>query len=345
MVNSCSTESIAKAVREYAGVTRKRAIGSIIKSLRIDASHVIASFGEDAALIQNNDDGLLLAADGIWSKLMEADPYWAGYCAVLVNIHDIAAMGGKPLAMVDVLSISDADICTEVSRGMLDASRQFAVPIVGGHLHPDTPYNVIDVAILGLVKMEDAIFSHSAKVGDRVVAAIDLDGRVHPSCILNWDSVTMKSPESVRSQIGVLQELGSRHLVTAGKDISNPGVIGTLGMLLEMSEKGAVIELDSIPHPDLKKHGIFFDHWVRMYPGMGFILTVKEENVPEVCRLFEEVGMAARDIGHVDDSRNLKVHYRGEETSVFDLEKEGIMRIYNSEVEISDDYRDWCGTC
>lgn len=344
MADSCSTEFIAKAVREYAGVTRKSSIGRIIRGLRIDAPHVIASFGEDAALIQNNDDGLLLAADGIWSKLMEADPYWAGYCSVLVNIHDIAAMGGKPLALVDVLSVASETICSEVSKGMLDASRQFGVPIVGGHLHPDTPYNVIDVAVLGIVKMDSAIFSHTAEAGDRVIAAIDLDGRVHPSCILNWDSVTMKSAEAVRKQIDVLAGLGHDRLVTAGKDISNPGLIGTLGMLLEMSGKGAVLDLDTIPRPDLKKIGISFDHWVRMYPGMGFVLTARPEHVAEICRRFGEAGMAASDIGLVDETRNLTVTYKGEASPVFDLSKEGIMRIFNGgEVSEPHDCGDRCG--
>ncbi len=329
MVNSCSTETIAKAVREYAGVTRKHAIGEIINSLWIDDPEVIASFGEDAALIKNNDDGLLFAADGIWSKLMEADPYWAGFCAVLVNVHDIAAMGGKPLAMVDILSIQNEKICREVVRGMADASKKFLVPIVGGHLHPDSDFSAIDVAIMGIVKIDEAIFSHTASAGDRVVAALDLEGRVHPSCALNWDSVTLRTDKEVRAQIGVMQTLGRRKLVTAGKDISNPGVIGTLGMLLEVSEKGAVLELDRIPRPDLGKLGITFEHWVRMYPGMGFILTVKGENVDEVCRLFADVGMSAADIGYVDDSRHLKVNYEENQSSVFNLEEEGIMGLFD----------------
>ncbi len=329
VVNSCSTETIAKAVREYAGVTRKHAIGEIINSLWIDSPEVIASFGEDAALIKNNDDGLLFAADGIWSKLMEADPYWAGFCSVLVNVHDIAAMGGKPLAMVDILSIQNEKICREVVRGMADASKKFLVPIVGGHLHPDSDFSAISVAIMGIVKTDEAIFSHTASAGDRVVAAFDLEGRVHPSCVFNWDSVTLRTDKEVRAQIGVMQTLGRRKLVTAGKDISNPGVIGTLGMLLEVSEKGAVLELDRIPRPDLGKLGITFEHWVRMYPGMGFILTVKGENVDEVCRLFADVGMSAADIGYVDNSRHLKVNYEENQSSVFNLEEVGIMGLFN----------------
>lgn len=328
LLNDCSTARIATAVREYEGVRRKHAIGEMVRAIRIDAPDVIASFGEDAAVIRHGDEVLLLAADGIWSRLMEADPYWAGYCSVLVNIHDIAAMGGKPLAMVDIFSISDPGIQNQVLAGMHDASLQFGVPIVGGHLHPDTPYSVIDVAILGIAGKDAVIYSHTARTGDAVVIAVDLNGRVHPSCALNWDSVTMKDPSLVRDQVRVMEGLGRDHLVTAGKDISNPGTIGTLGMLLEVSGRGARIDLDRIPRPDLKKNRMTFEQWIRSYPGMGFVLTVQDAHIDEVCRRFSGVGMTAAAIGEVDDSRNLCISYEGEDSSVFDFSKNGIMRLF-----------------
>jgi uncharacterized protein len=304
----------------------------MVRALKIDAPHVIASFGEDAAVIEHNDEALLLAADGIWSRLMEADPYWAGYCSVLVNIHDIAAMGGHPIAMVDIFSIAKTTIQEQVVKGMHDASAQFGVPIVGGHLHPDAPYSVIDVSILGSARLDSIIYSHTAREGDRVIAAIDLSGRVHPSCILNWDSVTMKSASEVRSQIALMEEIGKRHLVTAGKDISNPGLIGTLGMLLEVSGKGAEIDLGLIPKPDLAKNNITFELWVRMYPGMGFILTSKKEHVAELIRLFAGVGMTAADIGVVNSTRELRITYDGQETQVFDFIDNGIMHLSDEDV-------------
>jgi len=330
---SCSTETIAKVVREYEGVKRKRAIGRMVNALRIDAPHVLAAFGEDAAVIEHHGEALLLAADGIWSKLMEADPYWAGYCSVLVNIHDIAAMGGRPIAMVDIFSTpAESRIRDQVVKGMHDASEQFGVPIVGGHLHPDAPYSVIDVSILGCARLDSVIYSHTEQEGDRIVVAIDLNGRVHPSCMLNWDSVTMKSAAAVRAQIGMLEEIARGHLVTAGKDISNPGIIGTLGMLLEVSGKGATIELSSIPHPDLAANNITFDLWVRMYPGMGFVLTAKDEHVPELVRRFASVGMEAGVIGTIDASNHLTVSYKGDDTEVFDFIHNGIMHILKDDI-------------
>lgn len=330
---TCSTHLIAQAVREYDGVRRKRDIGEMVRGLRLDCPGVVASFGEDAAVIKHRDEALLLAADGIWSRLMDADPYWAGYCAVLVNIHDIAAMGGKPLAMVDVFSISSDGIKDQVIAGMKDASMQFGVPIVGGHLHPDTPYSVIDIAILGIAPLDGIIYSSTAQIGDLIVVAIDLEGRIHPSCSLNWDSATLRTAAEVRAQIQVMEELGSRHLVTAGKDISNPGIIGTLGMLLEVSGKGALIDIEKLPKPDPSIHLIPMEQWVRMYPGMGFILTLKEAALPEVTSLFNQTGMTVQAIGSVNESQQLQISYRGDEISVFDFSgPEGITNLGVEEI-------------
>ncbi len=319
--------SVIAAVKKYDGVRRKQAIGSLVKALHIENMDVIASYGEDAAVIQNGRTALLFAADGIWNKLMDIDPYWAGYCAILVNVHDIAAMGGRPVAMVDVLSASNDEVMTKVTNGMRDAANAFNVPVVGGHLHPDAPYNVIDVSILGIADLENVIYSSTANVGDSIVMAIDLNGRIHPNARMNWDSVTQKTPEILQKQLAVMKTLGERHLVTAGKDISNPGIIGTLGMLLESSEVGGIVDLPSIPRPDLDALGLNFEDWVRMYPGMAFIMTVDKRNVDAVFKEFRGAGMAANVIGTVVKERSLTLTKGTESATMFNFCAEGITNI------------------
>jgi len=156
---------------------------------------------------------MLLAADGIWSKLMDSDPEWSGYCSVLVNVHDIAAMGGWPVAMVDVLSVSSQDVADKVLRGMKTAIEKFNVPIIGGHLHPDTPYSALDVAILGKAKKDAVILSSTARPGEVVVAAFDMDGAPHPSFSINFDSTSFKDRKTLLLQLGSMQELGEAGLV------------------------------------------------------------------------------------------------------------------------------------
>jgi putative methanogenesis marker protein 2 len=309
-------ESLAAELRGFVGVTRKKSIGDLVQHFPIRSDKILASFGEDAAVIDNGKEVLLLAADGIWSKLLEADAEWAGYCAVLVNVHDIAAMGGMPIAMVDVLSLNSRDVGEAVLRGLKLGIEKFNVPIIGGHLHPDTPYSALDVAILGKARKGAVILSSTAQPGDAVVVGVDLDGCVHPRFQINFDSTSFKDGKVLQQMLGSMQELGERGLVTAGKDISNPGMLGTLGMLLESSGIGAVVDLEKIPVPQ----GLEMASWLKMYPGMGFVVTCRPENSKTVLEVFSRCGLSSAVIGRVVDDRRLVISSGEEQAVLFDLE-------------------------
>jgi len=305
------------------GIVRKKQIGSLMPFFPVESKQVIASFGEDAAVIDDGSEVMLLAADGIWSKLMDSDPEWSGYCSVLVNVHDIAAMGGWPVAMVDVLSVSSQDVADKVLRGMKTAIEKFNVPIIGGHLHPDTPYNALDVAILGKAKKDAVILSSTARAEEVVISAVDLDGKAHPKFSINFDSTSFKDQETLQRQLGSMRELGEAGLVKAGKDISNPGLLGTLGMLLETSNVGAVVDLDKIPLPQ----GLDLSSWLKMYPGMGFVVTTRPEKAEDVLKVFQRRGLTAAVIGVVTAGRKLRIRLGSEETVLFDLENECVTGI------------------
>lgn len=317
-------DSLASQLRGFVGITRKKQIGNLMQFFPIESERIIASFGEDAAVIDDGEEVMLLAADGIWSRLMEVDPEWSGYCSVLVNVHDIAAMGGWPVAMADVLSVADQDVANSVLRGMKKAIEKFRVPIIGGHLHPDTPYSALDVAILGKAKKRAVILSSTARAGEVVIAAADLDGRPHPKFAINFDSTSFKEGEVLRRQLSCMQELGERGLVRAGKDISNPGLLGTLAMLLETSRVGAVVDVDAIAVPT----GMDLAAWLKMYPGMGFVVTVRPENVAEVREVFESRGLTARVIGRVTEERKLVIRSGEEQMVLFDLERDCVTGIH-----------------
>ncbi len=316
---------IAKEIREFEGVTRKKPIAELInifESVRSAYADCVVDFGDDAAVIDiGADDYILFAADGIWRRLINASMWWAGYSSVLVNVNDIAAMGGKPVAMVNVLSSDDVGACREILRGIRDGVAKFGVPMVGGHLHPDTPYTSLSVAIIGTVKRGCEIKSSTAEAGDEIIAAYDMEGRVGPNSPYSFDSTTMKEPQQVREKYKVMQVIGEKKLVTAGKDISNPGLIGTLGMLLETSSAGASIDLARIPSPG----GVDFIQWLKIHPATGFIVTSSHEN--EVIRLFESAGYAAANIGVIEDTARLDICYKDERATVFDFKTDVVTGI------------------
>jgi putative methanogenesis marker protein 2 len=318
---------IVKEIREFEGVTRKKPIADLInifQTVRSEYSNAVVDFGDDAAVIDTGgDEYILFAADGIWGRLVNASPWWAGYTSVLVNVNDIAAMGGKPVAMVNVLSSDDKNACKEIIRGIRDGIAKFGVPMVGGHLHPDTPYTSLSVAIIGTVKKGCEIRSSTANVGDCIIAAYDMDGKVGPNSPYSFDSTTMKEPEKVRARYRVMQELGEKKLVTAGKDISNPGLIGTLGMLLETSRKGARVELEKIPSPE----NVDFIQWLKIHPATGFIVTTLPENESKVIRLFKNAGYTAANTGVIEDTPRLDICDKDKCATVFDFMKDVVTGI------------------
>lgn len=311
-------KKLVDSIKNFEGVTRKNPIKNITSTLN-DIYNIngntLLTFGDDASAIslENDENAILIAADGIWGKLMEKNPYWAGYCSVLVNVNDIAAMGAKPIAMVNVLSIKNSEVVEEVLDGIKDGCKKFKVPMIGGHVHPDTPYNALDVSIVGVAKKNHIIPSSGAETEDLVLVGIDLDGKPHHDFELNWDTTTHKSSELVVSQIKCMKYLAENKLVTAAKDISNPGIIGTLEMLLESSSCGAIVDLLKIP----KAENVEWETWLKMYPGAGFVMTAKEENAQKCIEILEKYSIKTAVVGEVTEEQVLYLKYKDQIELVF----------------------------
>ncbi|MBE6528643.1 MAG: methanogenesis marker 2 protein [Thermoplasmata archaeon] len=306
-------------VRNFPGVTRKNAIHEVVDRFpTYGFSKVIAAEGEDAAVLECGDTCVLFAADGIMEKLMRADPYLAGYFAVLVNVNDIAAMGGRPLGMVDVMSFREGEIGCELLRGLRAGVKKFNVPLVGGHTHPDCNYDSIDISIIGSVKKEDVLLSSTAEDGDDIVFVIDLEGRFPDSVPYTYDSTSFKSEELVQAQMEAVCKVAEGHLAHACKDMSNPGHVGTLAMMLESSDMGGTVDVTRIPIPD----GVDEYRWATTYYGCAFVFACPSENSQRIIDIFSDVGCTGAVVGKVDPTGKLKLT-DGKDTEVlFDFSKD-----------------------
>ena len=322
---------LVKSLQSFKGVSRKNSIENVTKTLGDVyniTGDVLLDFGDDASAIDIGDNQVvLLAADGIWGDLMNVDPYWAGYCAVLVNVNDIAAMGGKPIAMVNIMAVDNEEIYEEILSGIVDGCRKFNVPMVGGHLHPDAEYNSLDVAIAGIASKDSLITSSGAKVGDKVLVAIDIDGRQYPGIPLNWDTTYEKDAKLVQDQIKIMQKIAEEHLPSAGKDISNPGTLGTLEMLLESSQVGASVELEKIP----RNENVDWDMWLRAYPGAAFVMTAPEENAQAIIDALSPYSFEVAVIGDVIEEKKLYLSSGDEKLVLFDQNSNPVL-VMNKQV-------------
>lgn len=308
-------ESLALSLREHPNVAEKLKIAAVY-SPALGVSQKIA-VGDDTAAIPDGDGFLLFAAEGMMEGFIELDPWFAGYSAVMVNLSDIAAMGGTPTALVDVVWTEESSpVTSELWAGMQAASAAYGVPIVGGHTtrfgKGRTP--LLAVAVVGRAKK--LITSFDAKPGDTLLMAVDLRGAYRGAGTVFWNASVGSPPGRLQADLKLLPRLAEAGLLTAGKDISNGGVLGTLAMLLATSSAGAVLQLDQLPKPA----GAELSRWLLSFPSYGYLLTAAPEHVDEVCRVFAGSGIACAPVGSITSGKLLELAWEEQRVPFAEME-------------------------
>ena len=181
--------------------------------------------GDDAAAIENNGEYLLFAAEGVYQPLLKANPYLAGRTSVLTNVSDIYAMGGRPVAVLDVLFSSNTEEMKEVLRGVYDNSSRYKVPVVGGHINSDSDVSALAVSILG--KAKKLLTSFNANEGDDLLIVTNSKGKYITENNF-WDSSSEIESDELLRQLEILPRLAEDGLADAAKDISMAGLIGSV---------------------------------------------------------------------------------------------------------------------
>ena len=81
--------ALGETLRNSRGLAAKADIGTVAEQLGLSAASPIP-VGDDCAAIPDGDGYLLLAIEGFINEFVAADPWFAGWCGVMVNISDRA---------------------------------------------------------------------------------------------------------------------------------------------------------------------------------------------------------------------------------------------------------------
>jgi putative N-acetyltransferase (TIGR04045 family) len=215
--------------------------------------------GDDGAPVPGTD--VVAACDAILPSIVERDPEWAGWCAVLVNLNDLAAMGAAPVGLLDALGARDAAFAARVLDGLRRASNAYDVPVLGGHTQLGVPA-ALSVTALG--RTADPVPGGGGRPGHRVRLTADLAGGWRPGYrSRQWDSTSARRTPELRAMLGAVAAARP----AAAKDVSMAGIAGTLGMLAEASGCGAVLDVAAVPRPA----GVTMGDWLTCFPGFGML--------------------------------------------------------------------------
>jgi len=283
--------ALAQALRESASIAAKADIGLVAERLGLAGAAV--RVGDDCAALPDGDGHLLFAIEGFLNAFVAADPWFAGWCGVMVNLSDIAAMGGRPLAIVDAIWADGERQAGAILDGLSAAAAAYDVPIVGGHSNLRNAQSQLAVAVLGRAGSR-LLTSFDAEPGDMLVLAADHRG-AYREPFDNFQAALAAPPQRLRGDLALLAEIAERGLARAAKDVSQGGIVGTAIMLAESSGVGMDIALEAIVPP----RGVARARWLKTFPSFGFLIAVAPPALEPLLALFRARDLHAAAIGAV----------------------------------------------
>jgi selenophosphate synthetase-related protein len=304
-------EDLAEIVRAAPGLRAKRDLDLLAK---------LPQDGDDAAAIPHGDGYLLVCAEAISPAVLEAAPYAAGAAAVATNVADIRAMGGRPLALVDTLVSPDRAHAERVLDGLAWAADLHGVPVAGGHLTiGGAP--ALSASCTGFATA--LLRARDARPGDVLLAAFCLEGRWRHLGTPVFSSLGDRDPARLRDDGEALVEVAESGLAHAARDVSMPGVAGSLLQMLELTDGcGATLDLDRLPRP----REVPLEHWLVMFPSFGFVLAAPPQHVSAAVDAFARRDLACAPCGAFDDTAVLRLAAGGATADVWDLATEPLTR-------------------
>jgi selenophosphate synthetase-related protein len=312
-MSEMNLDQLVRLLAEHSGMRSKRSIAMVREVF--GATDWLGGPGDDGAVVDDGGGRLVVCGEALYPPFATSDPYGAGVAAVLTNVNDVAAMGGRPLAVVDTL-VGTAEACRSALEGMRYASQLYDVPVVGGHLTiADQPLSVSAFAVGRCpVPLSSTAAAPSQRLG--LVACLEGEMRSDFPFFRSFAERGSKLAGDVR----LLAELAADGACVAAKDVSMAGLFGSLAMLLEPSGCGVTILLPTIPCPA----GVDLDRWLISFPCFAFLVCSTAEREPACRAAAERRGLTYASLGVLDDTGRIALEAGGAIRTVVDLGREDI---------------------
>jgi thiamine-monophosphate kinase len=198
--------------------------------------------GDDAAVLDwsTHPDCLVtvdMLMEGVDFRLDSATPEQIGRKALAVNLSDIAAMAGRPVACVVAVALprdGGFELGQRLSAGLQALAAEFDVALAGGDTNTWKGPLVLSITVLGEPTGRGPVLRSGAQPGDWICVTGPLGG----SLLGHHLDFTPRVREAQ-----ALHQATTLHSLI---DISD-GLAADLGHILEESQVGAVLDAPSIP--------------------------------------------------------------------------------------------------
>jgi hypothetical protein len=302
---------LVEAVRHHPGLVTKASLAMVAEVLGGDDP--ARGPGDDGAVIEVGGRKVVTGGEAMWPPFVASDPRGAGIAAVVANVNDLAAMGARPLGLVDTIVAPQAT-ARRALEGLAHAAALYRVPILGGHL--TVHEGPASLSAFGIGLATRVLSAANVAPGQVVLVAACVEGRMRPN--FAYFSSIAERGERLGDDVRLLADVAEAGLCVAAKDVSMSGVLGSLAMLLESSGCGATIDVAALPRPD----AVPLTEWSVAFPTFGFVLAAPPDRAGGCRRAFRRHGLECEACGVVDSSGIVRLHLGRDERQLFDLIRE-----------------------
>jgi selenide,water dikinase len=206
---------------------------------------------EDAAVYRLSDEQVALLTVDFFTPIVD-DPYDFGRVTAANALSDVYAMGGRPLAAMNLLAFPcsmGASVVGDVLRGGADKVREAGAVIVGGHTIDDAEPKY-GLALMGVAHPDRVVMNGGARPGDALALTKPLGTGVMTTA-LKRELETEESIADVVETMARLNRAASEAMLAAGAhaatDVTGFGLLGHLHEMLVASGLAARVELGEVP--------------------------------------------------------------------------------------------------
>ncbi len=283
--------------------------------------------------------GLLLQTADFFTPIVD-DPYRFGQIAAANAFSDVYAMGGKPLAALNLVAFPcalDLGILREILAGGQSKIDEAGARLCGGHsVQDDEPK--YGLSVTGFVETEAVIRNTGARVGDALVLTKPL-GLGILTTALKRDLVTEAEIEDAVQTASRLNEPARDAMretgPSAATDVTGYGLLGHLSEMLEASGVGALLRRKQVPIFErvvplasagcfpggldsnreyladrVVADGVSHDDLLPLYDPQtsgGLLITVPPDRAPGLIRSLDAGGVSGAVVGEVTEGRGVRV--------------------------------------
>ena len=299
-----------------------------LRRLPSSGSKVLQGPGENAGVVEVGEGWAVAFKIESHNHPSAIEPFEGAATGVGGILRDVAAMGARPVAILDSLRFGPLPASRHLFEGVVSGIGGYGncvgVPTVGGEVYFEDCYAgnpLVNAMCVGLVRADSLRRSRAEGPGNLLLLVGADTGRdgIHGASFASLElddsseerrpAVQVGNPFLEKCLIEALQELNGHPAVVAIQDLGAAGLTSAVAEAASRGGSGALIEVDRVPR---REKGMSPYEVMLSESQERMLVVVERGRQAEVLPVFEKWDLHVAVIGEVTGDGHLTIEAGGE---------------------------------